>query len=236
MWKNLFKIKKIFNKIYKNTSSVYESIYYDIGSIVKPLVLVGANGIGGGQFGSFIDIKSEVTNNTILNITSASKDESIVNIFNVKEQENSDRPIDKVFTHNITDCDTIFVDFAYAFSEIPMRVDRRQGGYVIIYRNGVQIYNSYGVTTFGGQASFPEGSGRHRESMGEIDIGFSYCVFTKNMEFDSKSTISINFYIMRESLMSAWYYEYNINSLKATNDITRDIYATVIEQVDPTIN
>lgn len=240
MWVTKFKIKKLFSKIYKNTKTVYESIYFDIGELITPLVLTGANGIGGGKFGSFIDINSKITNNTVLDITSNSKDEDFVTnyTFNINEGTLG------VFTQETTllECNYCIIDLYYFYVVGGVFSDTiPRGVYITMIVDGGTYYTSRNETTnlagdYDAEGIMTRKSGHKLPGGGHTALWTNYC---KEFIFNSPKTVKIIFNFdfsgYNSYMASPIEGRINVTSLKATNDITRDIYATVIEQVNPAI-
>lgn len=241
MWTTVFKIKKLFSKVYKNTKNVYESIYNDVGAIASPVVLTGANGIGGGNFGSYIDISSKITNNNILDIQSNSKDESfITNLTHIINESNMNIATKEVTLYG---CNYCIVDLYYFFVVGGGEGISPTGGvYFVLIVDGVTIYNSSSETTYLARQYEAEGvktsiSGHQMPGGGHMAVWSNFC---REYSFNSPKTVRVVFYLnfsgYNRYMASTIEGVLNVTSLKATNDITRDIYATVIEQVDPTIN
>lgn len=243
MWVNKFKIKKIFNKKYANTSSVYESIYNDLGMAISPKVLTGVNGIGGGNFGSYINVNSRVTNNTILDISSDSRDEDMSTDFNYS----FDRSVSgQTFYRNtiINNCYSVIVNLTY-FLPVGVYSDNSEGVYVVVKANGGIIYNSNGKTNRPESGGYVDEDIETSTSSYLVDkYSMHFCVFSRFMKefyFENPCTVEIiyyfNFLHYNERLATPMSGTCNIVSMKKSNrNITRDIYATVIEQVDPTTN
>lgn len=252
MWKNIFNSKKLFSNVFRNTSRVYTSIYNEIGSLRTPSILVGANGIGGGNFGSYIDIDAKITNNTILDITSNSKDESLVTDFSFTIAYETTGFSQTSRGVTIDSCYSVIVDFWYFFPANGNYDVNYCGAYVEVKYNGGVIFNTRGTTTaiIGGDLADSDYKDAYTTTSKRAakapphSPNYWTMFLTSNtrreFSFDTAGTVEVVYHF---DFRGGWNpYSSglsgvcNVTSLKATNNITRDIYATVIEQVDPTIN
>lgn len=234
-WNTLFKIKKIFSKIYPGVTSVYESIYSTIGIVTTPIVLLGTNGTGGNSFGSNIYITGSVTNNSVLSISSSSYNSALTSLVSVEgRQVTGGGSTANVQTdiYNYSNVDTITINVGYQTGGNPTCASNE--GYFRLYVDGVLYYTSPTVTD--GSVTIPDTLYLSRTmylNYQKPPLSYKHYSFCRTFMFNSRVSIRVD--AVFSCRTTAYTTTKIMGVIQTQENLTRDIYATVIEQVNPSI-
>lgn len=234
-WNTVFKIKKIFSKVYPSVTSVYESIYSTIGSVVAPIVLLGTNGTGGNSFGSNIDISGTVTNNSVLSVSSSSYNSALSTLVSVEGRQvigGGATAINKTDVYYYSNVDTLTINVGYQTGGNPTCASNE--GYFRLYVDGVLYYTSPTLTD--GSVGIPDTLYFSRTmylNYQNPPLSYKHYSFCRTFMFNKRSSIRVDAVFLCRT--TAYTTTKIMGVIQTQENLTRDIYATVIEQVNPSI-